>query len=133
MALRTMFLLTVAAVLALLLLTSCSTSAVYRAPGKRIGHGPPAHAQAHGYHRKHVAGVELVYDSGRGLYVVAGFPNHYYHDGYFYRLHGTVWEVSLRCDGGWASVSQKSLPPGLQAKGKVKPGKASYARGRKSQ
>jgi hypothetical protein len=65
-----------------------------------------------------VAGVELVYHSGYGVYVVVGLPNHYYHDGYFYRLSGTLWEVSLKPDGGWASLSGRSLPPGLQAKAK---------------
>jgi len=109
----------------LFVLTSCSTVEVYRSPGRKIGHGPPAHARAHGYRTKQVAGVELVYDSGRGVYVVVGFPNHYYHNGYFYRLHGTIWQVSLQPNSGWASVSQKSLPPGLQAKAKGKPKRAS--------
>jgi len=89
-------------------------------PARKIGHGPPAHARAHGYRRKQVAGMELVYDSGLGVYIVVGLPNHYYHDGYFYRLSGTLWEVSLQPSSGWASVSGKSLPPGLQAKAKGK-------------
>jgi hypothetical protein len=62
--------------------------------------------------------VELVYDSGCGVYVVIGYPNHYYHDGYFYRCSGTVWQVSLKPDGGWASLSGRPLPPGLRAKAK---------------
>ncbi|MHC4556001.1 MAG: hypothetical protein ACYTFW_01855 [Planctomycetota bacterium] len=102
---------------ALLITTSCSTLEVHHTPSGKIGHGPPAHARAHGYRRKHVAGMELVYDSGRGVYIVVGLSNHYYHDGYFYRLSGTLWEVSSQPNGGWASVSEKSLPPGLQAKG----------------
>jgi hypothetical protein len=61
-----------------------------------------------------VAGVELVFDSGRGVYVVVGLSNHYYHDGYFYRLRSGLWEMSLKSDGGWKAVSQKSLPLGLQ-------------------
>ena len=102
----------------LLMVTSCSTLDVYHRSGKKIGHGPPAHARAHGHRRKQVAGVQLVYDSGCGVYVVVGLPNHYYYDGYFYRISGTVWEVSLKPDGGWASLSGRSLPPGLQAKAK---------------
>lgn len=85
-------------------------------PGLRVGNGPPAHAQAHGYRRKQVAGVELIFDSGLGLYVVVGHPDCYYHEGYFYRLHGAVWEMSLQPNTGWACVSISSLPPGLQAK-----------------
>lgn len=103
----------------LLLMASCSEMSVRTGPVVRVGpgHGPPAHAQAHGYRRKHASGVELVYDSGRGVYIVVGFTDHYYHDGYFYRLCGGVWEMSLKCDSGWAAASMASLPPGLQAKG----------------
>ncbi|UCG60009.1 MAG: hypothetical protein JSU70_10900 [Phycisphaerales bacterium] len=98
----------------LLIVASCSTMEAYHPPGRRIGHGPPAHAQAHGYHRKHVAGVEVVYDSQRGIYVVVGFPNHYYCDGWFYRHSGTQWEVSLHATGGWRPAGAHPLPPGLQ-------------------
>jgi len=73
--------------------------------------------------------MELVYDSALGLYIVVGLPNHYYHDGYFYRLRGTLWEVSLKPKVGWAVASDKSLPPGLQGKGNVKAmGKGKYKR-----
>ncbi len=102
----------------LLLTASCSRTKVYHGPTVRAGHGPPAHAPAHGYRRKQVSGVELTFDSGRGVYIVVGHPNCYYHDGYFYRLSGTVWEMSLKFDAGWARVSGRSLPRGLQAKGK---------------
>jgi hypothetical protein len=105
---------------ALLVTTSCTVLEVNNPPGRRIGNGPPAHARAHGYRRKQLAGVELVYDSGLGVYVVVGFPDHYYCDGYFYRFSGTLWELSLKPNGGWASVSEHSLPPGLRAKGKNK-------------
>lgn len=108
----------VTSVCALLVTTSCSYTDVYHSPGRRVGHGPPAHAPAHGHRRKHVAGMELVFDSGLGLYVVVGHPEHYYCDGHFYRLTGGVWEMSLRFDGGWAHTSGKPLPPGLRAKAK---------------
>ena len=101
---------------ALLVCTSCSSTRAYYPTGKRVGHGPPAHAPAHGHRRKQVCGVELVFDTGLGLYVVVGHPNHYYCDGYFYRLTGSVWEMSLRFDGGWAVRAGKPLPPGLRAK-----------------
>jgi len=116
---------TLVLIIILLIITSCSTVEVYHKPGNRIGHGPPAHARAHGYRRKQIAGVELVYDSSLGVYIVIGHPNHYYHDGYFYRLHGTMWEMSLHPDEGWKYVSEKSVPVGLKAKGKGKYKRAS--------
>jgi hypothetical protein len=63
-----------------------------------------------------VAGKELVFDSGRGVYIVIGLSDHYYHDGYFYRLQGGLWEMSLKPNSGWKVVSGKSLPLGLQVK-----------------
>ena len=125
MSLKHMSLCVATLVCALFMSGSCSTLEVRSTPGKRMGHGPPAHANAHGLRRKQVAGVELIYDSGRRVYVVVGLPNHYYHDGYFYRLHDTEWEMSLQLSGSWALVSEKSLPPGLQAEGKGKQKRAS--------
>ena len=103
----------------LLMTVSCSRYGVYHKPTVSKGHGPPAHAPAHGYRRKHVAGMELVFDSGRGVYVVVGLSDHYYHDGYFYRLRGGLWEMSLKHDGNWKAASQNSLPMGLQVKAKA--------------
>ena len=120
MALKATIALAVTSVCALLITTSCSTSDAHNAPAAKVGHGPPAHAPAHGYRRKQVSPVELVFDSGSGVYVVVGYPNHYYHDSYFYRQTGTMWEMSLKLDSGWSSVSGKPLPPGLQPKGKSK-------------
>ena len=103
----------------LLITASCSRHRVYHEPTISKGKGPPAHAPAHGYRRKYVHGMELVFDSGRGVYVVVGLSDHYYHDGYFYRLRGSLWEMSLKHDGGWKVVSQNSLPMGLQVKAKT--------------
>ena len=108
----------VTSVCALLITSSCSSTGVYHLPGRRVGHGPPPHAPAHGHRRKQVCGVELVFDTGLGVYVVVGHPDHYYCDGYFYRLTGGVWEMSLRFDGCWAVRAGKPLPLGLRAKGK---------------
>lgn len=109
-------------VVLLLIITSCSTVGVYKMPGIGVGNGPPAHAKAYGYRRKQVAGVELIFDSGLGVYIVDGHPDYYYHEGYFYRVRGSAWEMSLQLNTGWSCVSISSLPPGLQAKsnGKVK-------------
>jgi len=120
----------------LLMTTSCSRYGVYHKPTVSKGNGPPAHAPAHGYRRKHVAGMELVFDSGRGVYVVVGLSDHYYHDGYFYRLRGGLWEMSLKPDADWKAASDKSLPLGLQVKangngkGKVKHKKDTVTIGR---
>ena len=99
----------------LLMTASCSRHRVYHEPTITKS-GPPAHAPAHGYRRKHVAGMELVYDSGRGVYVVVGLSDYYYHDGYFFRLRGDIWETCPKPDGHWKVVSGKSLPMGLQVK-----------------
>ena len=114
-------------ILTLILLTtvSCDSLEVYNAPGR--GHGPPAHARAHGYRNKQVAGVELSYDSGLGLYIVVGRSNHYYHNGYFYRCHGVVWQISSEPNGGWKSISKESLPSGLRAKSKGRKNKVTLS------
>ncbi len=82
-------------------------------------HGPPPHAPAHGYRHKH-QGVELVYDSGRGVYVVIDLPSHYYFKGLYYRRGEIQWEAGVNIDGPWESVSEEALPRGLRAKGKGK-------------
>lgn len=105
------------AAMAILLLSSCHTVTARwePVPGPGRGYGPPPHAQANGYRNKVVYGYELVYDSGCGLYVVVGMTDWYYHEGYFYRLRGNVWEISLRGDE-WGPANHDSLPPGLRLK-----------------
>src|SRR5262245_11687981 len=51
-------------------------------------HGPPPWAPAHGHRRHHQrayqhrdATVDMVFDSGLGVYVVVGLPNYYYWNG----------------------------------------------------
>ena len=84
--------------------------------------GPPPHAPAHGYRRKY-QGVELVYDSGRGIYVVIDFPNHYYFKGHYYRLGEIEWEIGINLEGPWKTISYGELPKGLRIEKKGK-GKA---------
>jgi len=114
---KTMTLASITVVILLLMTTSCSR---YRAHHEPIiitnKSGPPAHAPAHGYRRKHVHGMELVFDSGLGVYVVVGLSDHYYHDGYFFRLRSGMWETCPKPDGHWKIVSHNSLPIGLQVK-----------------
>lgn len=108
---------------AALMVASCSSVGICHTSSEKIGrgNGPPPHAPAHGYRHKHkTKGVELVYDSGCGVYVVIGLPDHYYYDGHFFRIRGAQWEVSLNTADGWEPVYGESIPPGLRTKGKSK-------------
>ena len=98
------------------ILCSCSETTSYRKSPGRVGHGPPAHAPAHGHRRKHAPDVQLVFDSGLGVYVVIDLPNHYYLDGCYYRFNGTHWQTSVDLKSGWSTVPPHSIPPGLRAK-----------------
>jgi hypothetical protein len=130
---KTLFLCAVVLACAALMLSSCSSVGVYHRSSRKIGrgNGPPPHAPAHGYRHKHEAkGVELVYDSGRGVYVVVGLPDHYYYDGHFFRIRGSQWEMSLNTTHGWDPVYEDAIPHGLRIEGKSKGKwkKASYSR-----
>ena len=101
------------------MLVSCESLTIGTGSGRGHKHGPPPHAPAHGYRHKH-QGVELVYDSGRGVYVVIGLAHHYYFKGHYYRLRETQWEVGVHVEGPWEFVSDEALPWGLRAEGKGK-------------
>lgn len=105
--------------LALLSVLAVCDTAAARPPGRGIfvRSGPPAHAPAYGYRNKQVYGFELVFDVGVGMYVAVGMTDVYYHEGYFYRLRGGAWEISLR-GVTWGPVVIEKLPPGLQIKAK---------------
>lgn len=102
------------------------------------GKGPPDHAPAHGYRRKHHdarQGAELVFDARLGVYVVVDLPRHYYWDGVYLRVEEGAWYASARLDGGWEPRSSEALPPGLRkslsgAKEKKGHGHAGRGRGR---
>lgn len=82
---------------------------------------PPPWAPAHGYRYKHADGVDLIFDSGLGLYIVANFPNIYFSRDHFYRWKDDKWERSTRFNGPWDIIGTEQLPPGLQkGKGKSK-------------
>ncbi|UCF04123.1 MAG: hypothetical protein JSV33_09205 [bacterium] len=114
-------------VLICITLSACRSSIRYTHtvnPKVKAKHsGPPPHAPAHGYRHKHSDGVELVYNSNIGVYVVAGHSELYYCRDKYYRLNGGSWEVSSHVKGKWAPVSHKQLPPGLRKKNKSKKGK----------
>ena len=94
--------------------------------GRHASAGPPPHAPAHGYRHKRMTRmgeVQLVFDSGIGVYVVVGHAGHYFYRGNFYRSLNSVWHVSAHIDTGWAVVGSQALPRGLaknQGKGKAK-------------
>lgn len=105
---------------ALLTGVGCAALGVRVGDDRSRGHGPPPHAPAHGYRRKTRHGVEIVYDSGLGVYVVVELPGHYYHDDKYYRKHGGRWEISIDIDGPWTVIAEAKLPVGLRADGKMK-------------
>ena len=79
------------------------------AHGRRYG-GPPPHAPAHGYrHRHRHSGVDLVFDSGLGVYVVAGLGHYFYNDK-FYRWHDGVWQISVHARGPWHGADDHEVP-----------------------
>ncbi len=86
--------------------------------------GPPSHAPAHGYRHKHQTGVEIVFDSHLGVYIVAGTTDIYFHDGWFLRIRSGIWEVSASLDGQWKARSSDWVPPGLRSKHHAKKPKA---------
>jgi hypothetical protein len=104
------------------------------------GHGgPPPWAPAHGYrhHQEHAyqsrAGeVELVFDSGLGVYAVVGFPNYYYWDGSYLRIESGQWLTAAYLDAPWAPCPADRIPGGLRAKsgnGDHGHGKADHGKG----
>ncbi|HWN83213.1 MAG TPA: hypothetical protein VNM87_14035 [Candidatus Udaeobacter sp.] len=79
-------------------------------------HGPPPHAPANGYRCKHRHGhddVELVYDSGLQVYVVVGRADHYFLDGYYFRVTTGGWYSCKAVSGPWVRCNSERVPPGL--------------------
>ena len=109
----------VALVCIVLMVISCKSLTINIGSPWRHRHGPPPHAPAHGYRHKH-HGLELVFDAEPGVYVVVGFPHHYYCRGHYYWYRGPMWEMSTRIDGPWKPVSEDKLPPGLRADRKIR-------------
>jgi hypothetical protein len=87
-------------------------------------HGPPPWAPAHGYRRKHQRAyqshpdtVDMVFDSGLGVYVVVGIPNYYYWDGVYLRIDaGNRWYRAPYLDARWDPCPPDALPGYLREK-----------------
>jgi hypothetical protein len=93
---------------AVLTLSSCTSSTAYDVAKRGAQPQGPALS-------KQVCGYELAYDSSVRLYRVVGLDDHYYDQGFFYRLHGEIWEISVQTDE-WRAVQAQMLPSGLKAK-----------------
>ena len=81
--------------------------------------GPPPHAPAHGYRHKHKTPdgtINLIFDSGLGVYVVVGWPDHYWHRDHYLRYVEGSWMTSRQIDGGWVTCGSGSVPSGLVQK-----------------
>ncbi len=97
-------------------------------PGKSQGHGPPAHAPAHGYRAKTPQGVSISFDTGIGVYVAVDVPGLYWLDERYYRKGASGWQVSAYFAGPWAACAAGDLPTGLQSQDS-KPGKSKQGKG----
>lgn len=114
-----------------LLLYGCASVGLWEPQRGKAGYGPPPHAPAHGYRHKHHHGVEMVFDSGLGVYIVAGYPNHYFYDSRYYRRRDGSWEISLLLGGSWVGITEAELPPGLRKmRGKGPKNKKHHRRGK---
>ena len=98
-------------------------------PAKSQGHGPPPHAPAHGYRAKTQQGVDVVFDTQIGVYVVVSVPGNYWLDDRYYRKGSSGWTVSASFEGPWAVCPPGDLPKGLQEGASSKPGKSKKAKG----
>ena len=96
---------------------------------------PPPHAPAHGYRNKHKShhpsGVEIVFDSERGVHVAVGFPDVFFHEGRFYRHLDGHWQVSVKADGGWSVVAGGGVPTAIHKAHERHPGPAKKAKHKK--
>jgi len=87
------------------------------------GHGPPPWAPAHGYRHKHRRAyqqregtVDLVFDSGLGVYAVVGFPDYYWWDGSYLRISSGRWMTAAYLDASWTPCPEDRVPSKLRSK-----------------
>jgi hypothetical protein len=102
---------------------------------------PPDHAPAHGYRAKQAKkapepapsqpGIEIIFDSERGIHVAVGVPGILFHDGHYYRERDGRWEVSMTGDGGWSFSASSGVPEVVVKAKNQHPGPAKKAKSKK--
>jgi len=75
---------------------------------------PPPHAPAHGHRYRHQHGVDLVFDSGVGAYIVLGFDNLFFFNNNYMRFYDGYWHHADRHDGRWLRSRDKHVPQKLR-------------------
>jgi hypothetical protein len=113
-------------------LAACVTAAVPApapGPGKARGNGPPPHAPAHGYRAKTPQGVDVVFDTTLGVYVVLSVPGQYWLDERYYRKRSEGWFVGPGVEGPWTVCATADLPAGLRGNGSPGKGKGKAKNG----
>jgi hypothetical protein len=85
---------------------------------------PPPRAPAHGWRRRHPDGVEIIYRSELGAYVVVGLDDAYYYDDVFYLWDSGRWLRAPHFTGPWVAVPTSEVPANLARR----PGKLKAAR-----
>ena len=92
--------------------------AVHRAQETVVGYDsdeapPPPHTPAHGWRRRHPDGVEIIYRSELGAYVVVGLDDAYYCDDVFYLWDSGRWLRAPHFTGPWLAVPTSEVPANL--------------------
>jgi hypothetical protein len=72
--------------------------------------GRPPMYPADGYRYLYPGGVSLIFNAGLGMYSVYGYPDYYFHDGYFYRYHSGYWNRSRYWNRGWGRCDPRHWP-----------------------
>ena len=85
---------------------------------------PPPRTPAHGWRRRHPDGVEIIYRSELGAYVVVGLDDAYYCDDVFYLWDSGRWLRAPHFTGPWVAVPTSEVPANLARR----PGKLKAAR-----
>jgi hypothetical protein len=86
----------------------------YADDGRYYRDGPPPHAPAHGYRAKHHH-HDMIYDSRLGAYVVLGYDNYYYNDGWYFRYVDGFWQINVNLDDrDWRQADYYRVPEGLR-------------------
>jgi len=90
-------------------LSACVVNDGYSRGGYDDDDYPPARPR-HGYRYAYPGGLTLIYDSGIGLYSVFGYPDYYFHDGYFYRWQSGYWNRARHWNRGWERCDSRRWP-----------------------